>query len=271
MTDVASDQYVVTIARHGTRQTTRSDVFLNYSLYGEADGPIGMDYFVWVIRNAERTIVVDTGYSRRGAESRGRDVLIEVPDLFAKLGVDPASAPLVVISHAHYDHIGNLGHFPSSRFLISKKEFDFWNGPHAGKTLFHHSVEDSELDELRAIHAANRVDFFEDSVQIAPGVDAIEVGGHTPGQAVVVVNTSEGRVLLASDAVHYYEELDADRPFVSVADVVEMYDAFERIRRLVDSGEIAHVVSGHDPATLERFTPAQGELAGIATTIGVSG
>jgi len=268
MTDTSSERYVVTIARHGSRMTTRSEVFLNYGLYHESDGPIGMDYFVWVIRNASRTIVLDTGFSRRGAEARGRDVLVDVPQLFTQLGVDPAEAPLVVISHAHYDHIGNLDHFHSSRFLLSRKEFEFWNGPHATKPLFHHSVEDSELDMLRGLVRDGRVDFFDDSVQVAPGVEAIEVGGHTPGQTALIVDTSEGKVLLASDAVHYYEELEADRPFVSVTDVVGMYDSFERIRRLVDSGAIAHIVSGHDPSTLTRFTPSTGALTDVAATIG---
>ena len=56
-----SDQYQVTIVKYGTRQTVRSDVYLNYHLYGEPDGPIGMDCFFWVVRNAHRTIVVTPG------------------------------------------------------------------------------------------------------------------------------------------------------------------------------------------------------------------
>ncbi len=36
-------EYTVTIARYGTRATVRSDVYLNYPLYRQPDGPIGMD------------------------------------------------------------------------------------------------------------------------------------------------------------------------------------------------------------------------------------
>jgi hypothetical protein len=67
------------------------------------------------------------------------------------------------------------------------------------------------------------------------------------------VQTSAGTALLASDAVHYYAELDTDMPFTYVSDLPAMYAGFDRINAMVASGEVAHVVSGHDPSTLGRF------------------
>lgn len=270
MNNVPGHDYVVTIARHGTRATARGEVFLNYPLYRQPDGPMGMDYFVWLLQSADRTIVVDTGFSRHGAEVRGREVLFEVPDLLRRLGVDAAHVKTVIITHAHYDHIGNLEAFPEARFVLSRREYEFWTGPHAHQTLFRHSVERDELAMLQRLVDAGRVDFFDRSVRPAPGVEVIEVGGHTPGQSVVRVNTTDGAVLLASDAVHYYEELMDDMPFSAVADLVEMYDAFAWMRHMLASGEISHVVAGHDPTTLSRFAPVSGELRGDAATIGAA-
>jgi glyoxylase-like metal-dependent hydrolase (beta-lactamase superfamily II) len=265
----SSAQYEVVIVKYGTRQGHKSEVYLNHHVYGRPDEPIGMDYFVWVIRNAERTIVVDTGFSRAGGDNRNRTFLLQPAEALAHFGVLPEDAPPVLVTHAHYDHIGNLDHFDRSPVTISRAEYEFWTSPLAERAQFHYSVEDAELDALRAAHADGRLRTFDGEIEIAPGVTMRQVGGHTPGQSIVLVDTAEGRVLLASDAVHYYEEYDDDMPFAFVADLPAMYSGFDLIRSLVDSGEVAHVVSGHDPDTLNRFTPViDGPLAGLAATIG---
>jgi glyoxylase-like metal-dependent hydrolase (beta-lactamase superfamily II) len=265
----AHDEYVVTIAKYGTRQTVRSDVYLNYHLYQEPDDAIGMDYFFWIARNGERTILIDTGFSRRGGEVRSRTQLVPVPELYAKLGVDPADSPTIVLTHGHYDHVGNLDLFPTSPVVISAREYEFWTSELSNRPLFHHSVEDAETAHLVSVRAEGRLTFFAGRTELAPGIEVIEVGGHTPGQSVVSVKTSEGTVLIASDAVHYYEEYEKSMPFSSAADLVEMYTGFETIRRMVSDGEVDFLISGHDPATLGRFSPATGELAGLVSTIGI--
>src|SRR5439155_158637 len=82
-----------------------------------------------------------------------------------------------------------------------------------------------EPDRLRELRAAGRLTLAGRTRQVAPGIELIEVGGHTPGQAIVTVATAGGPVILASDAVHYYEELERDRPFSIVASLADMYAA----------------------------------------------
>jgi glyoxylase-like metal-dependent hydrolase (beta-lactamase superfamily II) len=261
------DEYEVVIVRYGTRQGRRSEVYLNHAVYGEADAPIGMDYFFWIVRNDVRTICVDTGFSPAGGAHRRRTFLLDPAAAYDALGVDRAAGPDVVVTHAHYDHIGNLDLFPSSRVVMARAEYEFWTGPHGSRTQFHHSVEDAELATLAAAHAEGRIDLFDDRHELAPGVELLRVGGHTPGQTVVRVRTAAGTVLLASDAIHYYEEHERDMPFAFVADLVGMYEGFDTIRSMVDQGEVTHLVSGHDPDTLDRF-PRLDLLDGNVAVIG---
>lgn len=265
-----TENYVVTIVKYGTLETIKSDVFLNYSIYGEPDAPIEMGYFFWIVHNPQRTIVVDTGFSRRGGQRRHRTSLIDVAVALNMLGIAPASNPDVVLTHAHYDHIGNLDLFSESRILVSNNEYQFWTGGQSARAQFRHSVETAEIAGLQRAFAQGRVSTFDNAFSLAPGIEIIRVGGHTPGQSIVKVSTTDGTVLLASDAIHFYEEYEHDRPFTYVADLVAMYDAFDRIRAMLEAEATAHLVTGHDASTLERFRPVEGELAGLAATIGGS-
>lgn len=263
--------YEVVIARYGTRVGRRAEMFLNYHSYGEPDGDMRMDYFVWIVRNDQRTILVDTGYAPPVGQARGRTLLTCPEDVYSALGVRASMAPLIAVTHAHYDHIGNIGLFPDSQLVISQREFQFWAGPYAGRDLFRDSVEDAELRSLRDAGRDGRVRLISGAEAIAPGIEMVDIGGHTPGQSVVKVPTPAGPVLLASDAVHFYEELDRDRPFSVVANLAEMYQALDRIRAMLRSGEVRHVVAGHDPAVFSRLGKAGQQVSGNVLVIGGPG
>lgn len=254
----------VVVVRHGTRATRRSEVFLNYPFYGEDDGPFTLDYFFWVLRRGDEAIVVDTGYSAAGGSLRGREILIDPIVALRELGIEPTSGIPVVVTHAHYDHIGNLSAFTASDVHIAKSEMEFWTSEIATRPLFSHFGDPMEVDELRRIEAQGRLRPFTGTVRIADGVELIEVGGHTPGQAMVVVETSEGRVLIASDAAHFVEELERDMLFVSMADVPQSYRVLDRIRQT----DAVRVLTGHDASTLAGLEPLGEPLPGLAAVIG---
>jgi glyoxylase-like metal-dependent hydrolase (beta-lactamase superfamily II) len=169
----------------------------------------------------------------------------------------PGGVAQVVLTHAHYDHIGGLPAFAGTgtgtdaEVIMTRDEYDFWTGPMARRGQFAHFIEAGELDQLRELRAVGRLTLAGRIRQVAPGIELIQVGGHTPGQAIVTVATAGGPVVLASDAVHYFEELERDRPFSIVASLADMYAAFDQIRELAADG--ARVVAGHDPLVAERF------------------
>jgi len=261
--------YRVVVVRVGTRATERSDVYLNYRLYGEDDGPATVDYYFWILQGPEGTLVVDTGFGEEAGRRRGRTLLLHPADALAHLGIDPNDVGDVIVTHGHYDHIGNLDLFPNARIHIAEAEYRFWTSPTAGHVQFSFYAEDGEIDQLRLAETQGRLKLFSGETSPAPGIRLVEVGGHTPGQAIVYVPTSEGDVLLASDAVHFYEELERDMPFTAISDLPAMYEAFSFIREEASNHGLT-VVAGHDPDVLARFRPCQELPAGAGVAIGAT-
>ena len=237
-------EWRVIAARYGTLDTTLSDAYYRWSAYGEPDGPARLDYYFWVLRSDGETILVDTGFHPDAGRKRGRAVRIDPVEAMAQLGVTADSVSRILLTHLHYDHIGNLDPFPDAELLVPALELDFWLSPMGQRGQFAYSVEERELDTIRAAVAAGRVRALEGGEEVAEGVGVIHVGGHTPGQMVVAVPG----VTLASDAVHFYDELEHERPFAVIADLAEMYEAYDTLRAL--PGDL---VPGHDPAVMERY------------------
>jgi glyoxylase-like metal-dependent hydrolase (beta-lactamase superfamily II) len=108
---------------------------------------------------------------------------------------------------------------------------------------------------------ADRVVFHDGDAELAPGLTLHKVGGHTRGLQVVRVHTRRGRVVLASDAAHFYANWQQRRPFPIVENVTAYLDAFRRIEQLAASPE--HIIPGHDPLVLRRYPRALPEVADI--------
>jgi glyoxylase-like metal-dependent hydrolase (beta-lactamase superfamily II) len=255
------ETYEVLALRYGTRATSASEVFLNFATYGEPDRPMVMDYFFWVARNERRTVVIDTGFAPAAGAARGRTRVRSIEQALDDVSVDAHQGAQVVVSHAHYDHIGCLDHFPDAEVLMAQAEYDFWTDPVAEKALFAQSSERSEIDYLRQLRARGALSPFSGASTLAPGIELVEVGGHTPGQVVVRVQTSGGMIVLASDAVHYYEEVERDLPFTTVVDVAGMYRAYERLREMLGDPGV-QMVAGHDPEVMTRF-PERGSTDNV--------
>ena len=145
------------------------------------------------------------------------------------------------------------------------RELAFWTSPLSRKPLFMTATEEADLDALRQLSEAGRVDFISGRASVAPGIEAVEIGGHTPGQLAVIVGTARGETVFASDALHYYEEMTQDRPFAHVTDVPAMYAGFAWLREQQTAGR--DIVAGHDPQVMQRY-PAVAGAARLAVRVG---
>src|SRR3546814_15133927 len=87
-----------------------------------------LDYYVWAVVGRDRAFVLDTGFSAEMGEKRGRRHLRDPGDGLKSIGIDPAAVEDVVVSHMHYDHIGNHEPFPNARYHVQDKEMRYATG-----------------------------------------------------------------------------------------------------------------------------------------------
>jgi glyoxylase-like metal-dependent hydrolase (beta-lactamase superfamily II) len=239
--------YRVYAIRYAHRACTSSEVF-----YGDADAsPMAMDYFVWALISDRHTVVVDLGFTEAVGTRRGRRFLRCPGRGLREVGVDAAAVEHVVVSHFHYDHVGNHALFPRATFHVQEAEMAFYTGRSAAEPAFRRSIEVDDICALVRLAYEGRLRFIDGESEIVPGVRVHRVGGHTPGMQVTTVTTARGRAVVASDAAHYYRNLQARIPFPTLHDLPGTYRAFDRIRELADAPDL--VVPGHDPLVLERL------------------
>lgn len=238
--------------RYCTRATNRAENYLNQHLYGEPNTDIQMDYYFWVIRDGARTTLIDTGFSPAAGDRRRRAWWTTPADALPTVGIDPASVDAIVVTHGHWDHTGNVHQFPQAQIVISRAEYDFWTSPMARRSQFVTHAEADEIAYLQRADAEGRLTLITGQHTLVDDIELIEVGGHTPGQLIVSVPTATGTVVLASDAVHFYEEVERDRPFAVVTDLPAMYRAYDLLAGLAARPGTS-LVAGHDPLVRTRF------------------
>ncbi|MEK9722674.1 MAG: N-acyl homoserine lactonase family protein [Rhodospirillaceae bacterium] len=250
--------YEIYAIKYAERVGNRGTIFV----FGDPhDAPLGMDYFVWVIKNDERTVVVDCGFTKEEGESRGRTFLRCPAESLSLVGVDAATVTDLVITHMHYDHSGNLDKFPNATFHIQDEEVHYVTGRAMTHKGLRHSYVLSDVQEMIAAVYGDRVMFHDGDDDLFPGITLHHIPGHTWGQQSLKVNTKRGQVVVASDAAHYYESLEKGTPFLTHESIFGMLEGFRKLNKLAGSPDL--VVPGHDPLVMQRYPAMSPETEGV--------
>lgn len=258
----ALPQYEVYAIRYATRNAKRPEHFVGGDPH---DVPMPMDYFTWIAKGPERSFVIDTGFTAETAIERGRTFLRCPVDSMALLDLKPDVIKDVILTHLHYDHVGNFHKFPNARFHLQEREMTYATGRYMRYGAFGHAYAVEDVVGMVRLNFRGRVEFYNSEVELAPGLTLHPTGGHTAGLQVVRVHTRRGWVVLASDASHFYENMHTNRPFTIAFHLGEMVDAFRIVERLADSPR--HIIPGHDPLVMQLYPAPKPELEGIVVRL----
>jgi glyoxylase-like metal-dependent hydrolase (beta-lactamase superfamily II) len=243
--------YEVYALKYAERDTPACQFF-----YREASHEIvTLHYYVWLITGGPRPVLVDVGFCEDDAAQRQIRNYVRPSAMVERMGIKAADVPLVLVTHLHYDHWAGYSLFPSAEFWIQRDEVAFWTGPWGRYEAFRGAANVGALAGLVTLNYANRIRILDGDREVMPGIRVHRVGGHTAGLQIVTVETARGRVVLTSDASHFYRNIERRHPVQIITSLPDMLAAFETIDELAGPDKL--VVTGHDPEVAERFKPVE--------------
>jgi glyoxylase-like metal-dependent hydrolase (beta-lactamase superfamily II) len=215
---------------------------------------IDIPVMVWLLKGSDgRRVLVDAGFYRPRFVQQWKVQNFRSPaDAVAAAGVKPEEITDIVISHAHWDHVGGVDFFPKATVWIQRDEYTYYTGEawHARST--HGGIDAEHMAALLKINTEGRLRFVEgDDQEILPGIRCYTGGRHTHASQYVGVRTAGGTAVITSDNLYLYENLEKKAPIAQTLDRASNLKAHERIRRL--ASDPSWIVPGHDPAVFERY------------------
>lgn len=212
---------------------------------------------IWLVRAGDRNIIVDSGFYRP-SYFKSWDVsdFVRPDEMVKRAGVNPEDVTDVILTHAHWDHADGADLFPKAKIWMQKDEYryytlDAWQpgGKHGG-------IDREDVQFWVRANLDGRMKLVDGDQEIYPGLRVYIGGRHTFASQYVSANTRDGAVILASDNVYLYENLDKHVPIAQTFDEKSNLAAQDKMRTLVKDPQL--IIPGHDPLVMKRF-PFAGE------------
>ena len=230
---------------------------------GPKDVKIDIAMVVWLIRGGGHTILFDSGFHR--------DTFLKYfpmtdylrPDEAVKTaGVNPEEVTDIVISHAHWDHIGGIDLFPKANIWIQKEEYRYYTMEAWQPGGQHGGIDPEDVKALLQLNTEGRVHLVDgDNVEIFPGIRAYTGARHTYASQYLRVDGNPTFVL-ASDNCYFYLNLSSHLASTTFSDADHAANIAAQSRMIDLAGSVDRVVPGHDALQFQKF-PTEGRVAKI--------
>jgi glyoxylase-like metal-dependent hydrolase (beta-lactamase superfamily II) len=212
---------------------------------------------IWLIRGNGHVILVDSGFYRPQFFKQFQvEGFLKPSDAVAQSGITPAltadDVTDVIITHMHWDHADGMDLFPRARIWLQKDEYTYYTGEAWQGPRTHGGIEPEDVLAAVKLNLAGRLTLINgDAQEILPGITCYTGGKHTFQSQYVGVNTKAGTVILASDNMYLYENLEKHAPIAQTLDAASNLRAQDRMKQLAASPNL--IIPGHDPAVFSKF------------------
>jgi glyoxylase-like metal-dependent hydrolase (beta-lactamase superfamily II) len=214
---------------------------------------------VWMLRGANRTIVIDAGFQRPDLIQRWRPTgYVKPSEAVARAGVSPDQVTDLIVTHIHWDHFDGAELFPKATIWIQRDEVEH-HIDSTGKVL-DRAIDAPSAQMLARLIKSGRVKLVDGNQEIIEGVNVWIGGKHTFQSQFVSARTTAGVVVFASDNAYLYENLERRLAIAQTLDAASNLRAQDRMLALVVDRRF--VIPGHDPEVMKRFpTVREGVVA----------
>jgi glyoxylase-like metal-dependent hydrolase (beta-lactamase superfamily II) len=242
---------------YGIRYATLKDFAVSGLVAGaDKDRKIDAAMYIWLIKGGGKNILFDCGFYHDKFVQRWHPAdFVKPSEALANAGLKPEDITDVIISHIHWDHADGFDLFPKAKIWIQKEELEYYSGE-AWQGKRGAGADADDIVGLVKWNTQGKVGLVHgDAQEILPGIICYTGGKHTWQSQYISVKTAGGTVVLASDNVYLYENIEKHVPIAATLDAESNLKAQDRMKQLASDPK--WVIPGHDPAVMKNF-PAAG-------------
>ena len=173
-------------------------------------------FIAWYLTDGTAHVLVDTGppeeaHSRAWHPYNNPRISEQqqIANALARHGVRLDEIGLVILTHLHWDHAGNMPLFQHADFVVSREELTYAIDPCPIHYVAYEATQIGLTPAFLPVMPRLRTISLREQA-IAEGLVALPTPGHTPGSISLVVATAAGPYVIAGDAVSCYENLEGD-------------------------------------------------------------
>lgn len=226
-------------------------------LNAPAKDTVNAVFMVWLIKgNNGKNILVDAGFLSDVAEAKGNLKVQNFtrPDsMLTKVGLKASDITDIILTHPHWDHADVVDLFPNAQVWIQKEDYNYCIGA-AWQKGGNPDFNKRDIRKLIELNLAGKLTLVDgDYKEIIPGIKVYTGSRHTFNSQYVLVKSGTDKIILASDNVYTYYNLEHLKSAPANATFDTTAYAKEMIRMKTLASDSKFIIPGHDALLFSKF------------------